>query len=256
MRKRDWGGIVLGGLLAFAPAVLAAQKAVVIHEGAVVHQLPDLDSEELMVFKRNAPLVVSSGQILDSGQDNWFYKVQIAPQKYGYILASDILTLELHQGFHDAGVGSDDSETVSGEGPWWFLLRGMGIAGLDTASATRFGGEGEFSVCVPFAAQGYFRRMVSIGGAYLSVGSEPVLAGTFIFRIYQESRVEPELRLRLGVGTHTSSMSAGGSFGIAYPFSLYFATHLSGYLEAGALTGLTASSVAVFWGSAGLGLHF
>lgn len=75
-----------------------------------------------------------------------------------------------------------------------------------------------------------------------------------MIRIFQDSRFEPEIRLRVGSGNTTGGW-AGGTVGIDYPLSLDYSSRFAAYAEVGSMVPFSGQLL-LAWGAAGIGFHF
>lgn len=244
-------GIVLNWGVSSA---VASQKAEVIQDQTPVFESPQYASSVISILPKGTVLFSSSKMIRDHEGTYW-YKIQLPSKMFGYIHANALLTSELKQDLHEVGVSRSIEVPEGGDHPWTFLIRGMVLAGSSSAKGFELGGEGEFTVCVPFSSNGYLHRLLSLGMAYIPLPMDPVIAGAAVIRVYEESRFEPELRLRVGQGLRSGSLEGGVNLGIDYPLSFDYRNHLSAYFEAGSLFAFSGATSHI-WGSMGLGLHF
>jgi hypothetical protein len=107
--------------------------------------------------------------------------------------------------------------------------------------------------------RGYVRRRFAVGAAYVAFGDTSIALGSFVTRLFTESRAEPEVRVRLGLEPETKSICGGLNFGLRWPFSLVAGAHLSGYVEGAGLMIFRdggANAVPIASLGAGIGLHF
>jgi len=247
---------------------MATQSAHSIHDNTIVYQSPMRSSTQVAVLNQGTAVETSS-YIFKGLEGEYWYKVRINSNQYGYVLADDLNTSTLQNELKAAGIGTKVDEIGPTSGPWNFLIRAMGLAdylpdggplgftsGGSVTSVFGVGGEGEFSVCIPFADHGFFHRFFALGTSFSVLPTQNVLSLSAILRMYQESRFEPELRLRVGDDLTSGLMMTGLNLGVSYPFSYYYGTHVSGVFEVGSLLAVTNPLVLHVWASVGLGLHF
>ncbi len=246
----------------------AHQKLTVISSVLEAYTHPNRESSVISSFVRGTVLRGSSKMIVDPEGTYW-YKILLPNSSYGYVMVNDVSSSDLSQELKAAGIGAPQVEGDETRSSWARVLRVMGFVGMNTTlykffderSKFSYGGEGELTFCVPLRSYGYFHRLLSLGGAVLSISQSTWVAASAVVRLYQESRIEPEVRLRFARGGVPSfqwvgaSQWAGGSIGLNYPFSLFYKNHVAAYIEWGALTALDERSTWV-WGAAGLGFHF
>ncbi len=237
--------------------LFASQRAKILQNNVEVHEAASSISPLVATLPKGVILSVSSNLVRDEQELEW-YKVKLPSGVYGYVLSHEVATFEDLRAFSDVGFAPIAGPPDEGVAPWGFVIRGMLLGGAEFFSGSlEWAGEGEFSFCLPLASHGYLHRFLSLGANYISFQNDPIASGVLVFRIYQESRMEPEIRLRLGTGLQSSSLEGGGSIGLNYPLSLYYGTHFSFYFEVSAMTTLTGSPQFLhLWGSTGLGLHF
>ncbi|MGK5084166.1 SH3 domain-containing protein [Bdellovibrionota bacterium FG-1] len=250
---------ILGAGLITSPAY-AVQNAKVMVDASEVHQMAGLNSPVLGVLARDTALKISSGLLKDAHGEYW-YKMRMESGVLGYVQAKDVAPEKLDEALKGTGhqpLSVKQSEPVNeGRLPSIFLIRAMGVGGYEfTSDGFEAGFDGEFSVSLLPFSHGYRHRMLSLGVAVESLWTDTSLMGSFIYRIYSGSRVEPEVRVRFGQGLNSSSLVVGGNFGVDYPFSLDSGAHLSGYVEAGVLTGINSGAPTHVSVLAGLGFHF
>lgn len=253
--KQKRGGLLLIALL--APfCSYASQKAEVVESTVEVYEHPSRSSAPVGTLAKGTLLNSSSRMVKDS-EGNYWYKVQVSPKVFGYVSAHGVKTSQIVRDLKSAGI-SEVHEKVEdyGPGPWNVLVRAMGFGGADALAAQWvYGGEGELSFNLPLSPHGYLHRMLGLGAAFLYQPREPVLLGSVIFRVYEDSRLEPEVRLRFGDGLVTNSWQGGLNIGINYPFSLAPGAHVAFYAELGSLADLSLKFAQV-WLACGLGFHF
>lgn len=250
-------GFLCLGLLCgtFAPETRAAQSATVATDEVSLHEMPDPTSPVLQTLGKGEKLVVSSSMVQGSDGSAW-HKAKLENGLLGYVHAKDILTAELVGHIHEAQLDFDGPEDLLRPGSWCFSLRGMGAGGfLVDPQEAGFGGEGEASVCIPIAREGYRRRMLSVGGAYVLLGDLNYMAGSLIFRVYTDSFTEPEFRLRAGV-LDGGDLAGAFHLGVRHVFGPPGRVFLSGYFEVAGLSTLKTEPVQAVWAAFGLGLHF
>lgn len=233
---------------------MARQRIRMLESQVEVHQRPDRNSPQVGTLTRNTKIRASSGQVKDAEGIYW-YKVRLGSGIFGYVESNSVAASDIEGDLHSTGISQVHASEGDDNAAWAFVFRGMGMAGEEfKRKSLSYGGEGEFTFCLPFHTRGYLRRMISIGGVALALKEGLFYGGSFVFRIYRRSRIEPEIRVRFGQSSQSGAWM-GGNIGINYPFSLNYNSHLAGYLEVGSAIPFS-SSLLLVWGAAGLGFHF
>lgn len=242
----------------YEPDVRASQRAVVIAKITYLYLHPTLGAQKIASLSQHTQIFASSKMVKDS-EENYWYKVLSPSGKFGYVLANDLRTQETVRDLASVGIGKiaseDESNIAHQDKPWCFVLRGMALGGYQSSQFV-FSPEAEGTFCIPFESHGYLHRIFSIGAAIIPFSGNTIFAGSFVGRLFLNSRIEPELRVRLGRSLGTDSFVAGLNVGLNYPFSLNYRHFWAGYLELGSIASLADSAQITVWGAAGLGFHF
>ena len=245
-------------LLAAVPAH-AVQRARIRSDGTPVHQYPNLTSPQISTLSADTMLPVSTDMVRDVNESFYWYKIRLETGEYGYVQANRIQTEGNLEAAKDQGIDVDAVDAVPREEhPWTFALRAMGIGGYQVSEPQTglLGAEVELSSCLRLGQRAYARRQFGLGAALQMIRESQIVLGSFIYRIFSDSRTEPEVRLRGGVDTTDSFGVLGLSAGLRHPFSTTYKAHLAGYVEAGFLAPLAKGAAFRVHGSAGLGFHF
>ncbi len=248
-------GLALAG---FAPtAARAAQEAIVLLENAEVHHVPDRAAPVIVYLPKGSRIRVSSDTYRKKDGEHWF-KTRLQTGEFGYIRANYVLTGERRGRLIAAGMGVEDAPVKPDEDEvWTYLVRVMGLGGYGSRLARAvYGGEAEVSLCLASSAKAYERRMLGLGIAYANLRDTQFFGVSFVFRFFQRSITEPEIRLRLGWDEKAGSPAIGVILGLRYPFSLTPGPHFAAYIETGGMTVASSKSAANVFGSLGLGYHF
>lgn len=256
--RHVWGLLVLGVLLGSGTlsSANAGQDATVVVESLEVHEHPTSKSPLLKTLTQGTTVRVSFNRVTDEFGVYWL-KVRIEPGKLGYAEADGFRTEDITRDLKGGGISRKEVEVDDEDSPWLMALRAMGLGGVGlTSGRAQFGGEFELSVCIPMERHGYLHRLLALGPVFMVLSDDSVLGASLIFRIYNKgSLLEPEVRIRGGLGTLTNSLYAGVNFGVSYPLSMNAGNHLAVYAELGSLTTLSFNSITL-WGAAGIGFHF
>jgi hypothetical protein len=276
---RHW--LLLISFFLFNFSASAVQFGIVIVPIADVYELPgrlDLLIERL---EEGLEVPLSSKSVEDLEGKSWF-KTRLSSGAFGYILASSVQPESVLREKQLAGISPLEGNRLRREGDSWaFQIRALGSSGafLGETPKAAFGGELEGSICIFLWKQGYARRRVSLGLA--GHGFDGIAAGTLslIYRIFAQSRFEPEVRLRYGRGW-SGEVSAddsddasddasdgissnsfgeevlGFTLGVRYPLSLKRGSHWSLTIEGGGFGSRTGDFPTMLGVSAGLGYHF
>ena len=159
----------------------------------------------------------------------------------------------------DAGLDPSASKVhfLAHESSWFLAVRGMGLLQSQAQShGWHMQAEGEVTSCLLLGAEGFLRRLISVGIAYSRLNDSRILAGSLVYRIFAPTLSEPEIRFRVGKNLDTDAVVVGLIAGTRYPFGSGHGPHFAGYLEAGSLLSLETERTLRYWGAAGLGFHF
>ena len=227
----------------------------------MVHKEPRSSSPELGVFQQGQLIRVSDAPVRDLVGAAW-YRTRLPDGKIGYISIRDIrlATVQQMQTENGIDVNAGDGGADPGGSGWLFTVRGMGLGAaefLNYTIGTSY--EGEVSMNLGWGLRGYARRRFALGAAYVGFGDTSLILGSFVSRLFTESRTEPEVRVRLGMEPETNALCGGLNFGLRWPFSLMTGAHLSGYVEGSGLMIFRdggANAVPIASLGAGIGLHF
>lgn len=248
------GFLLLAMLL---PGIASASQFVkVLLDQVGVHALPDATSPQIAILSKGATVPASSGMVKD-GEGTYWYKVKLPnAEGFGYVVSGEVEASALDSGLLTAGVGKIEIPVEDHNLTWSLVLRGMGLLGMQTMSplGLSYGGELEISTCLPLTEEGYFHRMLAVGGAVMALNQDVIIAGSAIFRFFEKTRAETEVRIRFGQGFTTGTWM-GINVGLDYPFTLNKTVYFAGYLEAGSLASFSGNG-ALLWGAAGVGYHF
>lgn len=247
-------------LLLWLPLAHAVQRARIREGGAQVYQYPNPSSPLLATLAAGTLIPASSEMVRDVTLNReYWYKVRLETGEYGYARADRLQTEGSLDLAKEKGIDLDAVNALPREElPWTFALRTMVIGGyrLTEPQSGLLGGEGELSVCLLLDERAYARRRLALGAAIQQVGAGSVALGSFIYRVFADSRAEPEIRIRSGVDLTAGGGVAGLSVGVRHPFSTTYGSHLAGYLEAGFLAPFSREVPFRVLASAGLGFHF
>jgi hypothetical protein len=241
-------------------ASFAYQLGLVIEDQVMVYPSADWKTTPLSKLVRGNTVHISSSMIKDQDGTYWF-KAKLPNGVLGYVPAAALQPSAIFEdlaesGIQKIGVNGKVDAVIDHESTWNFTVRGMGMFGpIQGEKKWKPNAEGEVSFCIPFAEHGYGHRMLSLGVAYLTFANDPVLASSWIYRIYVSDWFEPELRLRAGMATASKTLEGGFNFGFNHPLGSPASTHVAAYAEFGSMVNASTSLIRL-WGSLGLGLHF
>ncbi|OFZ82001.1 MAG: hypothetical protein A2583_01300 [Bdellovibrionales bacterium RIFOXYD1_FULL_53_11] len=247
-------------LLLSAASARGAMKAGILPEYADIFHSPDKSSMVLTAVAGGTEVMVSDTAV--RGKDGLFWRKIRAPGgQVGYIKSSDILPRSSPVVMREAGmqdlprIGAD-AEGGHGDWQWRFTLRAMGIGGLQTRpSAWVVGGDGEFSYSFTRGERGYDNRRAALGVAASSFNRVLFVTLSVIYRVYTQSRAEPEIRLRMGRDLQSGRNGFGIEGGVRYPLALGSGPQVSLNLAGAALMLLSSDSLVLYSMLAGLGFH-
>lgn len=239
----------------------AAQWAEVLRSDVPVHQLPNRTSPVIGSRSEGERVPVSDSTVRDVYGERW-YKTATDQGEYGYVRAGAVRPQDIVRERLAAGVTPDSLNRLPREErPWSVSVRVAPVGGWATGVKTaRIGFTGDISINVGPEDHGFGSRRFAIGVGALRLHDTTVIQGMGVMRFFMRGRMEPEVRLHLGVGNRPVLDSVypavGASIRFRYPLSLAMTSVVALNADFGVLSRPDPDGPSQIWAGLGLGFHF
>jgi 8-oxo-dGTP pyrophosphatase MutT (NUDIX family) len=242
----------------------AAQKAKVTGEAAQSYRLPSRQSDYLDVLSGGTELWVSDDPIQDQQRAFW-YKAKLPSGQTGYVEAKDIELKNLGNANLRAGIAAqvvEPEERIEKEWSMHTRLAFFGGALTYPTLGAALGGDAEFSVNLLLGQRSYLRRLIALAVSFTAVPwqtSQWILAGGPVFRIYSDTLMEPEFRIRAGYDFGLGVFAFSPAFGYRLQLGTNSRIHFTWFWDLGCWLGPGAAGTDPWvlpYALSGFGLSF